>query len=160
MKQLVSYLLMLSLSTAMGVSVFAQQSSLEGAWVLDSVQVKETMPDNIIEKTVLPNEQALFNANWMKQFKLDTNGKVSYTEVGFKELDDEQSYAITGVPYEIKDIVENTATLIINSITDRKILKIKMVSDNTMMIEQSFTSGYNMRNIEISWKKYYHRRAE
>ena len=138
-------------------AMLAQTLAWEGVWVLDSVQVKESMPESVVEKTVLPGGQALFNGNWMTRFELNAEGKASYTEVGFSEWKKEQSYIIADVPYELKDMAGNTATLIIDGITDRKVLNISMISDNMMFIEQSFTSGYNRREIEISWKMYYRR---
>ena len=138
-------------------ALLAQTLAWEGVWVLDSVQVKESMQDSIVEKTVLPGEQTLFNAHWMKRFKLDAEGKASYTEVAHNLFTDEQSYAVTNVPYELKDRIDNTATLIIDGVPDYKILNIQLLSDHLMIIEQSFITGYHLRDIEIFWKMYYRR---
>ena len=138
-------------------ALLAQTLAWEGVWVLDSVQVKEIMPDSIVEKTVLPGERALLDAHWMNRFKLDTDGKASYTEVAHSLLTDEQSYAVTNAPYELTDRIDNSATLIINSVPEYKILNIQLLSGYLMCIKQSFTTGYNRYDIEISWKMYYRR---
>jgi len=149
-------------SMTTGISVFAQSLDLKGVWVLDSVQVKEIMPDNIVEKTVQPNERALLDACWMKRFKLDSEGKASYTDVGFGILPAGRPYFFTGVPYEIKDIAGNTATLIIRGVPDNKILNIRLLSDSSLLISHSFTTrmtGYS-NDVEIAWKMYYRRYTE
>ena len=155
MKFAVVCVVLFSMTTS--ISAFAQSLDLKGVWVLDSVQVKEIMPDNIVEKTVRPNGQALFSGSWMKRFKLDTEGKASYTTIGYTGFIDEQSFVITNVPYELKDITENAATLVIDGATGRKTLSMRLLPDNVMIIEQSFTSVYYMRDIEIFWKMYYRR---
>ena len=145
---------MLSLCT-----LLAQTPVWEGGWVLDSVQVKAIMPDSIVEKTVLPGERALLDANWMNRFKLDTDGKASYTEVAIGILPDDRPYFFTDIPYEMRDVAGNTATLIIDGVPGNKILNIQWLSDSNMVISHSFTtrmSGYS-NDVEISWKMYYRR---
>ena len=162
MKQISVFLLLSSFSITTGISAFAQQLSLEGVWVLDSVQVKEIVADNIVEKTVLPNERALFDVQWMKLFKLDADGKASYTEVGFGEFPVTRPYFYTDMPYEIKDIIGNTATLIIGSVPEKKILNIRLLSDSSMVISYSFITRMTayLHDVEIIWKMYYRKSGE
>ncbi len=162
MKQLVIFLLLSSFSMTMGISAFAQQLNLEGVWVLDSVQVKEVTPDRIIEKTVLPDKRALFDTYWMSLFKLDAGGKASYTEVGTGTLPAERPYFFSDVPYEIKDIAGSTATLIISSVPDNKILNVRLLSDNTLVINHSFITRMTayLHDVEVLWKMYYHKSGE
>ena len=148
---------MLSLCT-----LLAQTPAWEGVWVLDSVQVKEIMPDSIVKKTVLPGERALLDTNWMNRLELDTDGKASYTEVSIGTLPVEQPYFFTDIPYEMSDVAGNTATLIIDGVPDNKILNRQWLSDSSMVISHSFTtrmSGYSS-DVEISWKMYYRRITE
>lgn len=122
---------------------------LEGSWILDSVQVKEAMPDSFIQKTVLAGEACKFNDYWMLKLTLNSDNKASYTEAKERTISD--------VPYNIKDKAGNNATLIIDGVPDYKILNIQLIPDNILIINHSFRTGYNFQDIDISWKMYYHR---
>ena len=143
-------------------ALLAQTPAWEGVWVLDSVQVKEIMPDSIVEKTVLPGERALLDANWMNRFKLDTDGKASYTEVAIGTLPVDRPYFFTDIPYEIMDVAGNTATLVIDGVPDNKILNMQWLSDSSMVISHSFTKRMTiyLHDVEIAWKMYYRRITE
>ena len=127
----------------------SNQSDFEGAWVLDSVRVKEVVLDSIVEKTVLPGDVSEFNNNWMLQFTLRADGKASYTEIGNR--------TISGIPYSIENRNGNNATLIIDGVPDYKILSVQLLSKNAMLFTLSFSSGYEMKDIEVYWKMYYHK---
>ena len=122
-------------------------SGFEGTWILDSVQVKEIMPDSIINRTVLPGGYSKFNNSWMLQFTLNANGKASYTEINNRTVRD--------IPYTITDTNGSSATLTINGIPDYKILNAQLLSDNVILLTISFSTGYKLKDIEVSWKMYY-----
>ena len=119
----------------------------EGTWVLDSVQVKEIVQSNIVEKTVLPGDNYEFDNFWMHQLTLN-NGMATYT--------DKIGCIIADIPYFIKDINDNTATLIINGV-DYKVLSVQLLSSEIMLITQSLTTGDDTQVINIFWKIYYHK---
>ena len=108
---------------------------------------KETTPDNILQKTVLPGGKSKFDNNWMLSFTLGAEGKASYTEVDDRTIPD--------VPYSIKDKMGNAAILVIDGVPDYKILNIQLLSDSSLLITQSFSTGYNLQNIDVFWKMYY-----
>ena len=124
-------------------------SKLVGTWVLDSVQVEETMAGVVERQTIRqPEMRAKFDALWMWQFSVNSQGKASYTE--------REARTITEVPYEIKDInTSGNATLIIDGVPDYKILNLQLVSDRTLRITHSFSTGYEMQDIAVSWIMYY-----
>ena len=122
-------------------------SEFEGTWVLDSVQVKEIVGDNVMQKTVLPGEECKFNHSWMLQFTLNTNGKASYSE--------ENNRTISDRPYSVEGKTGNRATLIIDGVPDYKILNTQLISAKSMLISISFTTGYEMKDIEVYWEMYY-----
>jgi hypothetical protein len=148
----VSWLFFFSLFLFPSANSFAQSSlypEFEGVWILDSVQVKEILPESVVQKTVLPGGRSNFDGNWMWQFTLNAGGKADYTETGNRTISD--------VHYFIKDKQGNVATLIIDGVPDYKILSVALLSDNTLLYAHSFTTGYNLQNIEVSWKMYYHK---
>jgi len=124
-------------------------SGFEGTWVLDSVQVKEVMPDSIIQKTVLPGGDSKFSQSWMLQFTLNAGGKASYTEAGNR--------TISNVSYTIEERNGNNATIIIDGVPDYKILNTQLLSNNTLLFTVSFSTGYNLKDIDVSWEMYYHK---
>jgi hypothetical protein len=137
--------------SALSVADIKAQNNLhpeyEGTWVLDSVQVKEVMPDSIVVRTVLPGGESKFNNSWMLQFTLNANGKASYSGKNKRTISDR--------PYSIEGKTGNIATLIINGIIDHKKLNTQLISAKSMLISNSFTTGYKMKDIEVSWKMYY-----
>jgi hypothetical protein len=120
----------------------------EGTWVLDSVQVKEVLPNSAVQKTVLSGESSNFSGTWMLQFTLKAEGKADYKEIN-KE--------ITNVAYLVKDINGNKATLNIDGVPDYKVLDAELLSGNALLITHSFIAGYNLQDIEVSWKMFYHK---
>ena len=124
-------------------------SNFEGTWILDSVQVKEVMSGNIEEKTVLPGGYSKFNNNWMFQFTLNADGKASYTEADKRTISD--------IQYTINNKNGNSATLNIDGVPDYKILNAQLLSNNIMLFTISFSSGYELKDIEVFWKMYYHK---
>ena len=145
--QLIGVCSVIALST---FEIHAQENfQIEGAWVLDSVQVKEVMSGNIVEKTVLPGDDYNLGKSWMLQLTLKDNGNVAYTENGNQTT----SYII----YKIKDISENSATLMFYGITDYIEYKVDFFSDKAMLLNYSYTTLYDQQNIDISWKLYYHK---
>ena len=134
--------------SANDVKAQSANSGFEGTWILDSVQIKEVMPDNIVEKTVLPSEDCKFNNIWMQHLTLDTNGKASYKE--------KSDCIITNIPFSIERIKENTATLIINGV-DYKVLNVQLLSDKKMLINHSLTTGDDILVIDVFFKIYYHK---
>ena len=128
---------------------------LKGMWVLDSVQIKEIMSGDEVHMTVRPGGQAKFNQMWMQRFKLDDDGKASYSETVHGNIPD-RLFFVTDVPYKIEAIDENTATLIIDGVPDYKILNIRF-SDNTLLISQSFVTDYHRQDIEVFWTLFYHK---
>ena len=137
-----------------GPTSFVEQ--LKGEWVLDSVQVKEIMSSEVVQMTVLPGSRAKFDHVWMLRFKLDGEGNASYFENSHEHVLDRR-FPISDVPYEVKDIAGNTATLIIDGVPEYKILNIQLLSDSTMLIRQSFISTYDLQEIEVSWTLFYHK---
>ena len=134
-----------------GVDMQAQSvnSAFEGTWVLDSVQVKEVMPNSIVEKTVLPGGKSKFNEIWMWKFTLKSNEKASYVE--------ESGNIISDIPFRVDDMNDNSATIIFTGITNYKKLNIQLLSDKTMLITDALSSKYNLQDIDISWKMFYHK---
>ncbi|MDR2915622.1 MAG: hypothetical protein LBV74_12445 [Tannerella sp.] len=120
-----------------------------GTWTLDSVQVTEVMPDSTIQKTVLPGQSSKFNDSWMWQFTLDTEGKAAYKQSG--------NNLISNILYYIKDKSGNAATLIIDGVPDYKILNVQLLSENILLVTQSFSTGYNLHDIDVSWRMHYHK---
>lgn len=117
-----------------------------GTWILDSVQVREIMPDSIVEKT-LPGDDINFYGNWMWQLILDSKGHISYT--------DSRMQNTSSAPYTIKDRNGNTATLTID-ITGDYSMKIQMLSESSMLAIYSYkTINNKMQNVEIFWNMYY-----
>ena len=137
-----------------GPNSFVEQ--LKGEWILDSVQVKEIMSGEVNCLTVLPGSRAKFDHAWMLRFKLDGEGKASYIENSHVNVLD-RLFSISDVPYEVKNIEGNTATLIINGVPEYKILNIQLPSDSTMLIRQSFTTAYKIQEIEVFWTFFYHK---
>ena len=137
--------------SALSVADIKAQNNLhpeyEGTWVLDSVQIKEVMPDSIVAKTVLPGEECKFNHFWMLRFTLNANGKASYSE--------KNNRIVSDVPYLVEEKTRNSANLIINGAPDYKILNTQMISAKSMLISISFTTGYEMKDIEVAWRMYY-----
>ena len=134
------------------IGVQAQSNShswFEGTWVLDSIQVKETTPDGVRQKTVLQGDDNEFAINWMWQIMLDGQGTLLYRE------DDNQNFSST--PYIIEGRNENTATFIIANITPGReiILKVQLLSANSILMTHSFTTKHDMLDIDISCKMYY-----
>jgi len=134
--------------SAIDMKAQSTNSGFEGTWILDSVQVKEVGPDNIVEKTVLPDEDYEFNNIWMHHFTLDANGKASYKE--------KNDCIISDIPFSIEDIKGNTATLIINGV-DYKVLNVQLLSDKKMLINHSLTTGDEILVINVFLKIYYHK---
>ena len=123
-------------------------SNFEGTWVLDSVQVKEIMPDGIKEKTVLPDDDYEFDNIWMQQFTLNADGMASYK--------DKIGCIMADIPYLIDNKIDNETTLTIEGI-DYKVLSVRLLSNKTMLITHSLTSGDDTQVINIFWKIYYHK---
>ena len=69
----------------------------------------------------------------------------------------DKSYYILDVPYMIKDVDGNSATLIIDGVPEYKILSIQLLSDSVMQINHSFNSSYQLQDIEVSWSMFYHK---
>ena len=147
-------------STSFMVFEFPAQDQLTpklyGAWVLDSVQVKEIISGQVTNMTVPSDGQAKFYEQWMRRFKLDATGKASYSENNHR-LVANTPYYIIDVPYKVEDAVDNTATLIIDGVPDYKILKLHLISDNRLIIKYSFNSSYDLQDIEVSWIMFYHK---
>jgi hypothetical protein len=138
-----------------GPTSFVEQ--LKGEWVLDSVQVKEIMSGEVVQMTVQPHGGlAKFSHIWMYRFKLTGEGKASYSENAQRKIT-RQTYYVSDIPYIVEDIDENTASLIIDGVPEYKILKMQLLTDNTMLIRQSFTADYNSQDIEVSWSLFYHK---
>ena len=132
--------------SAIDMQAQSANSGFEGTWVLDSVQIKEVGPDNIVEKT-LPGDNNDFYGSRMWQLTLGSDGKLSYM--------DKSGQNTSSIPYTIKNKNGNAATLITDSTGDVE-KKIQLLSENTMLVTQSFTiMGVNMENIDITWKMYY-----
>ena len=123
-----------------------RHSALEGVWILDSVQVKEVMPDSIFQRTFLPKDDNKYNNNWMLQFTLNTDGVSSYTE--------KNGITITDIPYIIEEKSGNTVELTIRGV-DYKVLNVELLSDKTILITHAYTSEENSQVIDKSWKMYY-----
>ena len=121
-------------------------SRFEGTWVLDSVQVKEVMPDSISERTFLPKEDNKYNNNWMMQFTLNTDGVSSYME--------KNGITIANIPYIIERKSVNTAALTIQGV-DYKVLNIELLSDKALLITHAYTTEENPQVTDIFWKMYY-----
>jgi len=134
-----------------GVDMQAQNNNagLEGTWVLDSVQVAETMPGSIVQKTVLLGDESKFSQGWMQQFTIDGKGKMSYTTRDGRN--------IPNVPYHINGGQENTLTLMIVQGLAHRAIKIQPLSESTILITQAFRTKYESDDIEISWRMYYHK---
>ena len=124
-------------------------SGFEGTWVLDSVQVKEVMPDSIVEKTVLPGDDSKFNFIWFSQMTLDAKGVFFYKENGGRN--------IIKASYKVEDENGNKATLTINMSPGYRELKVQLLSEKTLLATQTFSSEYDMKNIDIVWNIYYHK---
>ncbi len=139
------------LSTFLNLKLSAQDyipTELIGTWALDSVQVEEVLPDNIIQKTVLPGDDINFYNDWMWQMTFTTDRQLFYTY--------NNNQNISETLYTIKDKKENTATLIINRTVDHLILKIQLLSPTTILITREFTTTYNSTlNTETYWMMYY-----
>ena len=133
--------------SAIDIKAQSTNSGFEGTWILDSVQVKEIVEGNVMQKTVLPGEDCKLNDNWMLQFTLDSNGKASYTE--------KNNHTISDVPFAVENKTGNKATLIIDGVPEYKVLNVQLTSANSMLISISFTTGYEMKDIEVFWKMYY-----
>ncbi len=131
-------------------------SQFVGTWALDSVQVKEVMPDDIIQKTVLPGQNSNFNSNWMQELTLVAEKQLLYMN---NNLNSSNTPIINEqIPYTIEEIKENVATIVINRTADYRILKIQQYSQNALLITQSFTTtNSNMQRVEVSWKMFYHK---
>ena len=131
------------------VDTHAQENlhpEFEGTWVMDSVQVKEVMPDSIVEKTVLPGGRSKFDRIWVWQFSLGANGKVSFLR--------NDGHTISDIPYSIEDMRENMATLYFNAVTDFRKFNAHFTSGK-MIATEYFTTEYEQKDIEVSWKMYY-----
>ena len=132
--------------SAIDMQAQSANSGFEGVWVLDSVQIKEVGPDNIVEK-ILPGDDIDFYGNWMWQLTLSSDGILSYM--------DRSGQNTPSVPYIIKNKTGNTATLIIDS-TGELEKKIQLLSKSVMTITHSFMIiDGETRNIDTSWKMYY-----
>ena len=148
MKRIIKALIFILFAfSAADMQAQSANSVFEGTWVLDSVQVKEIVGDNVMQKTVLPGEECKFNHSWMLRFTLNANGKASYSE--------KNNRIVSDVPYLVEDKTRNSANLIINGAPDYKILNTQMISAKSMLISISFTTGYEMKDIEVAWKMYY-----
>ena len=132
-------------------TVYMQAQNLhpkfEGTWVLDSVQVKEVMPNSIVEKTVMPEGDSKFNEIWMWRFTL--NEKASYAG--------KSGNIISNIHYRVDDMSYNSVTITFTGITNYKKLNIQLLSDEVMLITDSFSTKYNQQDIVISWKMFYHK---
>jgi len=134
--------------SAIDMKAQSTNSGFEGTWILDSVQVKEVGPDNIVEKT-LPGDDIDFFGNRMWQLTIGGDGMLSYT--------DSSRQNTSSVSYTIKDRIGNAATLTTDSTGDVE-KRIQLLSENLMTVTQSFTIlDVNMQNIDITWKMYYSR---
>ena len=119
-------------------------SGFEGTWILDSIQVKEIMPDGIRQKTVLHGDDNEFIINCMWQITMDGRGTLLYNEYGNPNVLD--------APYVIEDRNGDTATLKINRMPNYKVLKIQLLSESSMLITHSFAT---MQDMDISCRMYY-----
>ena len=129
---------------------------LVGEWLLDSVRVKEIMSDKVVEMMVLPDGRAKFDDAWMMRFMLDGEGKASYLEKCFGNTE-EGDYVIKEAPFMVESMDGNTANLIIDGVPDYKILKIQLLSENRLLINHTFSTGYELQDIEVYWTMYYHK---
>ena len=122
-------------------------SGFEGTWVLDSVQVKEVMPESIIEKTVLPGDDNEYIINRMWQITLDIHGRLFYKVYGSQDISD--------ATYVIEDRSGDTATLVFKSPPIYSIFKTQLLSQSSMIMTHSFTIGRDMKDIEVFYKMFY-----
>jgi len=120
-------------------------SNFEGTWVLDSVQVKEVVRDNIVEKTVLPSENYNLGDSWLLRFTLDANKNASYT--------DKKGNTTSNILY----IEEGFAVTFAISPVETKVLNIQTISDRTILITHTFTTEYDSNTVNVLWKMYYHK---
>ena len=131
------------------VDIHAQNvnKGFEGIWVMDSLQVKEVMPDSIAEKTILPSDNTHFFGSWMWQLSIGSDRKLTFT--------DRSGQSTSSASYTIKDRNGNAATLITDSTGDIE-KRVQLTSENIMTVTQSFTIlGENMQNIDVTWKMFY-----
>ena len=131
------------------IGVQAQSNShsgFEGTWVLDSIQVEETTPDGVKQKTVLHGEDNGFAINWMWQITLDGQGTLSYKSEG-------SSY-VSNVSYVIENRDGNTATLTLNT-TLHTVLQTQLLSETSMLMIHTYTITHGTHDQEISSKMYY-----
>lgn len=130
---------------------------LEGTWILDSVQVKESITDSIFEQTVLSGNDVNASGDWMWQLTFVANEQSLYTyKNNYKTLD--TPIIKDKISYTLEGINENTVTLIINRTADYRALKIQQLSGNILLITRSFTTVKNdIQDINVFWKMYYHK---
>ena len=131
------------------IGVQAQSNShsgFEGTWVLDSIQVKETTPDGVRQKTVLHGEDSEYIINWMCQITLDGQGTLFYKNEGSSDM--------SHVSYVIENRDGDTATLTINT-TLRMVLKVQLLSETSMLMTRSYTITHGTHDQEISCRMYY-----
>ena len=146
---LIISILFISAFPAVDMQAQSINSGFEGVWVLDSVQVKEVMPDSIIQKTVLPGGDSKFSFIWFSQMTLDAKGVLVYTENGSRNS--------SSAPYKITEKNGNLATLTISILPEYRILKVQLLSEKTLLVTQTFSSEYDMKNIDITLNMYYHK---
>lgn len=131
---------------------------LEGTWVLDSIQVKEIMPDSIFEQTVLSGDDINFSSDWMWQLTFATNEQLLYTYYRNRHKSSETPIIKEKIPYTSKNTRKNTTTLIIDRTADYRVLEIQLISKNTLLITHSFSTQKNdIQDIDVSWNMYYHK---
>jgi|GEM_PF-6498156 len=127
-------------------NIYAQKNThfdFEGTWVLDSVQVKEIMPENIVEKTVLPSEKYNLDDNWILQFTLGTSA--SYVE--------KNGHALSNVFY----IIDGSIVTFYITAIEQIILNTEPLSEKSILITHSSTTEYNSQTVEIFRKMFYHK---
>ena len=141
-------LFFLSALSAIGVQAQSNSHSwLEGTWVLDSIQVKETTPDGVRHKTVLQGDDNEFIIDWMWQITLDGQGTLSYKN--------EDSSNMSNVPYIMEDRNGDMATLIIINTTPYMVLQAQLLSENSMLMVHTYTITHGTHDQEISCRMYY-----
>ena len=122
----------------------AKAQNIEGTWVLDSVQVTETMPDSIVQKTVLLGDDSKFSNRWILQFTLDDDRKAKYTTAGGRTA--------SGVPYSTNSD-DGSVELYIMEGGAQIALRMQRLTENIMTLNAKHKAG----DISASWKMYYHK---
>jgi hypothetical protein len=122
----------------------------EGTWALDSVQVKEIIPQGQIEKTISGNERWKFDHCWMKTFSAGEREGVIRCSMATGETTDALYRAMP----------ENSYLIEFMELGFMQTFILQFFPDDRLELIAEYSGTYQMQPIQGTFKFFYHKTAK